>query len=107
MPVLLNVQKKVLTQLGEIEAYIRVKENTLDFYQLKSKWEGSMECRGLLGGSPANLGNNHGFISENTISIGMRPFGKLEAEPRELMLKVDNIISLWRVVIPSMDKAYI
>ena len=32
--------------------------------------------RGLLEGSPtlANLGNDHGFISKEYISIGMRPF---------------------------------
>ena len=40
-------------------------------------------CCGLLGGSPtlANLGNDHGFISKEYISIDMRPFGKLKAKP--------------------------
>ena len=54
-------------------------------------------CWGLLGVSPtfANLRNEHGFISENTLSIVMRPFGW------ELMLKVVNIISLWRALISS------
>ena len=28
----------------------------------------------------------------------MRPLGKPETKPREIMLKVDNIIPLWRVV---------
>ena len=34
--------------------------------------------RGLLGGSPtlANLENDHGFISKEYISIGMKPFGE-------------------------------
>ena len=50
----------------------------------------------------ANLGNDPGFISKWYISIGMRSSGKLKAKPWELMLKVNNIISLWRVVIPNM-----
>ena len=45
----------------------------------------------------ANLGNDHGFISEEYIFIG-RP----KAKPREFMLKVDNIIQLWRSVIFNM-----
>ena len=32
----------------------------------------------------------------------MRPFEKPKAKPRELMLEVDNIIPLWRSVIPNM-----
>ena len=41
-------------------------------------------CGGLLGGSPtlANLGNDHGFISKEYISIGMsmRPFGEAQSK---------------------------
>ena len=50
----------------------------------------------LLGGSPtlADLGNDHRFVSKEYIFIGTRPFGKLKAKLRELMLKVDNIIPL-------------
>ena len=46
-----------------------------------------------------DLGNEHGFRSKEYISIAMRPFG--EAKTRELILKVDNIISLRRFVIPN------
>jgi len=37
-----------------------------------------MKNLGLLGGSPTltNLGNDHGFISKEYISISTRPFGK-------------------------------
>ena len=50
----------------------------------------------------ADLGNDCRFISKEYISIGMRSFGKPKAKPRELTLKVDNIILLWRVVISNM-----
>ena len=35
-----------------------------------------------MGGSPtlANLGNDHGFISKEYISIGMRPFGETKSK---------------------------
>ena len=51
----------------------------------------------LLGDSPtlANLVNDHGFISKEYISIGMRPFGEAQSKPLELILKLDNIIPLW------------
>ena len=44
----------------------------------------------------ANLENDHGFIIKEYYP-GMRPFGKPKGKSRELMLKVDNIIPLWRV----------
>ena len=28
----------------------------------------------------ANLGNDHGFINKNTLSIGMRPFGEAQSK---------------------------
>jgi len=49
----------------------------------------------------ANLRNDHEFISKEYISIDMRPFGKPKAKPRELMLKVDNIISSWTFVVSN------
>ena len=54
----------------------------------------------LLGGNPtlANLGNDRGFISKEYILVwGL--LGESKAKPRELMLKVDNIIPLCRSVI--------
>ena len=50
----------------------------------------------------ANLENDHGFIiKENTFSIGLRHFGKPKAKSRELILKVDNIVSM--SVIPNCN----
>ena len=47
----------------------------------------------------ANLGNDHGFIiKEYYLHWGEAFLGKPKAKPRELMLKVDNIIPLYRVV---------
>ena len=50
----------------------------------------------------ANLGNDHEFISKEYIFIGMRSFGEAQNKAMRLMLEVDNIIPLWRVVIPNM-----
>ena len=57
------------------------------------------DCWGLLGMSPTlvNLVEDHGFINEKYYLF----LGKPKAKPWELMLKVDNIIPLWRVVIPN------
>ena len=41
-----------------------------------------------------NLENDHDY----TKFIGVRHLGKPKAMPRELMLKVNNIIPLWSVV---------
>ena len=49
-------------------------------------------------GSPAsaNLENDHGFISEEYNSIGMRPFGEAQCKAiRAYAHKVDNIIPLY------------
>ena len=46
-----------------------------------------------------NLENDQEFIIlKNTLSIGVRPSRKPKTKLWELILKVDNIISLWRVV---------
>ena len=45
----------------------------------------------------------------NTISIDMRVFEKPKAQKeksRELMLKVDNIVQLWRFVVSNMVLGY-
>ena len=39
----------------------------------------------------------------NTISIDVRFLGKLKAKLRDFLLKVNNIISLWRSVIPNQN----
>ena len=44
-----------------------------------------------------NLEVDHEFISKEYISTG-----KPKIKPREFMLKVDNIIPLWRAVVPNM-----
>ena len=49
-------------------------------------------------------GDDREFISKEYISIGMRHFGETKSKTRELMLKVDSIIPLWRVVIPNTMK---
>ena len=62
-------------------------------------------CWGLLGVSPTlvNLVEDRGFISEEYYLHWYEAFwGKPKAKPRELMLKVDNIIPLWRIVISNM-----
>ena len=60
---------------------------------------------GLLGGSPtlANLGNDHGFISKEYIFIAMDFLGKPKVKSRELILKMDNIILLWKFVVLTLS----
>ena len=66
------------------------------------------DCWGLLRVSLilANLENDHGFISRwihlHWYEACWGNPKQSKAKPWELMLKVDNIISLWRVVIPNM-----
>ena len=50
--------------------------------------------------SLANLGNDHGFISKEYISIGMKTFGEAQSKA----MRADNIIPLWRVVVPKSKK---
>ena len=58
---------------------------------------------GLLGESStlANLGNDDAFIRKKYIFIGMRHFEETKSIVMRVYLKVDNIILLWRVVIPN------
>ena len=53
----------------------------------------------------ANLGNDHGFINKNTFffSLVRGLLGNPKAKQWELILKVDNIIPLWRVVFVYRD----
>ena len=50
----------------------------------------------------ANIGNDRGFISKEHISIGTKHFREVQSKARELMLKVNNIVPLWRIVIPNI-----
>ena len=45
-----------------------------------------------------NLGNDHGFIIKEYYLLVCGLLRKSKAKLRELMLKVENIIPLWRVV---------
>ena len=58
-------------------------------------------CRGLLGGSPtlANLGNDHGFISKEYISICMRPFGEAQSKTMRIYAQSGQYHTI--VVIPD------
>ena len=46
----------------------------------------------------ANLGNDHGFMNKEYSLEWYELFWGSPKESHELMFKVDNIISLWRVV---------